>query len=221
MLRGLAGLVRRPASRAISRRARVKGVPPVDYYRARCKATHVHVHMYIRTRVRAHTHTWWHIRTLKSSSHHDEEGNGGRKKEGEGTLKSRTRETRESPGKPATALDGRRDHTLTSTPTFQGPPPDTYLTFLVQLLHLIHHLRSRILKSERRGGRETRWAAASLRRRARDSTGLARTGCLPCTWARWQLQDDPADGSFLMRKWSKARDRSEQRIGVGLGLEGI
>lgn len=48
--------------------------------------------------------------------------------EGEGTTKAGTREARESPGKPATALDGRRDHTLTSTPTFRLPT-GTYLTF--------------------------------------------------------------------------------------------
>lgn len=35
--------------------------------------------------------------------------------------KSRLWEARESPGKPATVLDGRRDHTLTSTPTFWLP----------------------------------------------------------------------------------------------------
>lgn len=58
--------------------------------------------------------------------------NDGRKKEREGTAKSRAREARESSGKPATALDGRRAHTLTSTPTFRElPPPGTYLTFLV------------------------------------------------------------------------------------------
>lgn len=137
------------------------------------QSTHVHVHMYTYTR----PHTNQRTRTQESSSHHGAERNSDRKKEGEGTSKSRTRETRESPGKPATALDGRRDHTLTSTPTFRGPPPDTYLTFLVRLLHLIHHLRSRTLKSESRGGRETWRAVVSPRARL----GRTREGRLPAS----------------------------------------
>lgn len=138
-------------------------------YTYTCTCTHVHAP--------AHVHQPAYTYTQESTSHHSTEGSGGRKKEGEGTSKSRTRETRESLGKPATALDGRRDHTLTSTPTFRGPPPDTYLTFLVRLLHLIHHLRSRTLKSERRGRRERhgkrprRFAAACATRQ--DSRGSA------------------------------------------------
>lgn len=56
-------------------------------------------------------------RHTKSSSWKQKSAVRGRRRDD----KSRLWEARESPGKPATALDGRRDHTLTSTPTFRLP----------------------------------------------------------------------------------------------------
>lgn len=93
----------------VERRARVKRVSFVDYYRARWQSnTH--------TCGPGPSLTWWNDGGKKTrwergpaKNHHQE----------------RVRGQRESPGKPATALDGRRDHTLTST-TFREPPPGTY-----------------------------------------------------------------------------------------------
>lgn len=95
---------------------------------ARDAKRHTYTSTHARTRTRAHTHT----HEARFSTEVVPVENDDRKKEREGTVKSRAREARESSGKPATALDGRRDHILTSTPTFrEPPPPGTYLTFLV------------------------------------------------------------------------------------------
>lgn len=92
-----------------------------------------------------HIHRDIHTRLKSSFVVSAEERNApGRRRMGEGTAKSsRGREARESPGKPATALDGRRDHTLTSTPTFRGPPPGHLFNLSRnRLLHLILHLHT-------------------------------------------------------------------------------
>jgi len=110
-----------PVSRTISRRsARVKGVSPVTIITRDAKRCTHNAGTYVHTRTQS-----------KFSSEVMPAENEERKKEREGITKSRMRETRESSGKPATVLDGRRAHTLTITPTFREPPPDTYLTFLV------------------------------------------------------------------------------------------
>lgn len=90
----------------VERRARVKGISSVDYYRARCKATHMRSKSF--------------SNVVKRRQEEDDERGDQRK-----TTTKRERGQRESPGKPATALDGRRAYTLTST-TFQEPPPGTY-----------------------------------------------------------------------------------------------
>lgn len=109
-----------------------------------------------------HTRPPVHVRSKSFSNvvkrrQEEDDGRGDQRK----TATKRERGQRESPGKPATVLDGRRDHTLTST-TFREPPPGTYLTFN-QLHHLI------LLHLHARGTPKRGCFTSESGRRARDS----------------------------------------------------